>query len=584
MKRKFLLALLAISAMLLSACSFLSLAQLSDKTVGVYSLLGDVESGKDLDTYKVTDASFKVLQSEQHLLYLSLATYSQLVQPYLKEGYRSYAQEDTSVAIWTIANEDGDYVFAAQINPREKAVWCRGSLTGALTIGQDYSKSSLNAQMDIKSETVREGSKDGSFYYGNTTYKAYRRNGETYFPLSLLDASFSSTIGIYHLYNYNRIIQFDDYSKLSEIEYHSGNYKYTAFSEMKEYVQLVMPRMEEYLINDRANAFFYIMDSQYGLAFTRKIGSMVEYYKTQNYYDYFYTYDNALRNEAFYAAVGLLDDGHSAVREDETAPWFTEDYAYGGSHLQEMLTVRRNLSESRNSFYTNKGKQPGDILYSGDNKLAFFSFDSFNFEEEAYLEDGETLKPDLYQTDSYFYFVKMFNDIKAHGGVETVVIDLSLNGGGIVGILMKILALLSKDNAAPMYFMDDTTMMVEKDATSVDSNGDGEFTVSDCYGNTFKFALLTSIYSYSCGNALPYYASKNGYAQIIGQKSGGGECAVDESMLPSGEHFYHSSNLHIGYFDEEKRIWEGDEGGAPVDHLIEYNNFYDIEGLNQLLN
>ena len=585
MKRKFSLLLMFFPLILCTGCSFLSLTTLSEKYVTVYSLIDNPEGGQDIETYKNETYDFKIRQGEEECLYLSLTTYSDMIRPYFKDGYSPYISDDGSTSVFAVLNSNNDYVFATEINPRNKTIWSGGSLSEALTIGTDYSKSSLNLQMDIEAKSMREATLDGASYYGNTSYKVYRRNGITYYPLSLLDSALSTYVGIYHLYNYRRIIQFNDYDQLSQIEYMVDNQKYTAFQEMKSHAQnsffLSMPN---YLIEDRANAFFFVMDNFYGLAQTRKIGSMVNYYKQQSYYDYFYSNNNDLRNEAFYAAIGLLDDGHSAVREDESAPWYTKDYNYSGNHLINMIKVRNDLTTSRNNFYTNNNKEVGDVLYSTTGKLAFFSFDSFNFDEEAYLADGETLKDDLYKTDTYFQFIKNFNDIKTHGGVKTIVIDVSINGGGVLGIMMKLLALLSKDNKSPIYLMDDKTMMVEKEITSVDSNGDEEYKIDDCYGNDFNFAILTSGYSFSCGNAFPYYAGKCGYAQIIGQTSAGGECTVEESMLPSGEHFFHSSNLHIGYFDEEKRIWSGDEAGAPLNQEVEYSNFYNLDYLDQLLN
>lgn len=585
MKRKFISYLFIMPVLLCTGCSFFSLASLNDKVLSVCSLLGDVENEKTLDTYEVDNCNFKIKDGEEHLLYLSLQTYSDLIYPYLKDDYHSFVSDDGTSSVWAVTDPNSEYIFYAEINPRNKTIYCGGSLSEALTIGKDYSKSSLYAQMNVEGEAVRNGSLDGRAYYGNTSYKAYRRNGVTFYPLSLLDASFSSTVGIYHLYNYNRIIQFDEYEKLSDIKYIYNNQSMSAFDEMKAYISKNMYSMPSYLIEDRANTFIHIMDNYYGLAQTRKIGSMANYYQQQSYYNYFYSSNIEQRNEALYAAVGLLDDGHSAVSESETAPWFTGDYRYGGAHVNNMVKVRSDLKTNRESFYNSQYKEVGDILYSTSGELAFFSFDSFNFDEDAYLDDEhQTLKPDLYKTDSYFQFVNTFNQIKAHGGVKTIVIDISLNGGGVLGVMMKLLALLSKDNSSPIYLMDDSTMMVEKEVTSVDSNGDKANNINDCYGNSFNFAILTSGYSFSCGNAFPYYASKCGYAQIIGQRSAGGECTVEEAMLPSGEHFFHSSNLHIGYFDESKRMWEGDENGAPVDQLIEYSDFYNLDYLNQLLN
>ena len=579
------LALLALITLPLSACSLFNLASLEDRVVTAYSFVDNPQSGMDIEEYKLDNYPFKVNYGEQHLLYMSLQAYSELLRKYLNEDYYYYYTEDGNSSTWGICDyEHGEFYFLASVMPRQKNIYVGGSTSDVLNVGKDYSNSSLNVQMGIDGKTLREGTKDGYSYYGNTSYKAYRRNGEIYYPLSLLDAAIAPITGVYHIYNYNRIIQFNDYSQLTDIEYIFDNQKLTAFSEMKKCRELNFTSMPNYLIQDRANAFFFIMDNYYGLAQTRKIGSMVRYYEQQSYYDYFYTSDDSLRNEALYAAIGLLDDGHTAMDESEKAPWYTGIYSYGGSHLSNMLKVRSALRTSRGSFYSDLNKEVGDVIYSSSGKLAFFSFDSFNFADEAYKEDGETLKDDLYLSDTYFLFIKNFNDIISHGGVETVLIDVSINGGGVLGIMMKLLALLSKDNKAPIYVMEDSTMMVEKDIVSVDSNGDNEFTVADCYGNKLKFALLTSEFSYSCGNAFPYYAQKFNYATIVGQVSGGGECTVSEAMLPSGEHFYHSSTMHLGYFNEETRIWEGDENGAPVDHLIDYDHFYNLDYLDQLLN
>lgn len=581
-KIKNILLVLSLTTVLpVSGCS-LFLSNLNNKTIGVYSLLGDAESGKNIENYKVGDFQFKALNNEELVPYVCLETYANMVKPHLLDGYVIDVYDDYEDASWYVKDEDDDYVFVVQAYPKNKSIYCGGSLSSALKEGKDYSSSSLMVRMDADAEVVRGYEKDGSAYFGNTSYKIYRRDYKTYYPLSLLDSAFASKTGIYHLYNYNRIIQFDDYEKLTTFKYLNNNREMTVFSEMKSYINGSLFNMPNYLMEDRANAFIFIMDNYFGLAHTRNIASMARYYKQQSYYDYFFSNDTDKRNEAFYAAIGLLDDGHSAVSEDNSAPWYTKSYSYGGTHLQEMFKVRSNLSSLRGQFYTQNNKQVGDILYSNSGKLAFFSFDSFAFDEEAY--EGGNLKPDLYKTDTFFSFIKNFEDIKSKGGVETIVIDVSLNGGGVVGILMKLLALLSKDNEAPMYFMDDSTLMVEKDVVSVDSNGDDIYNQKDCYGNDFNFAILTSGYSFSCGNALPFYASKNGYATIIGQTSAGGECAVDESYLPSGEHFYHSSNLHLGYFDEETNVWEGDENGAPVDFEIDYSQFYDLENMDQLLN
>ena len=63
--------------------------------------------------------------------------------------------------------------------------------------------------------------------------------------------------------------------------------------------------------------------------------------------------------------------------------------------------------------------------------------------------------------------------------------------------------------------------------------------------------------------------------------SGGGECTVGENYLPSGEHFSHSSHMHIGWYEDSKFI--GDEEGAPLDIEISTDKFYNLDTLQQLI-
>ena len=60
--------------------------------------------------------------------------------------------------------------------------------------------------------------------------------------------------------------------------------------------------------------------------------------------------------------------------------------------------------------------------------------------------------------------------------------------------------------------------------------------------------------------------------KIIGENSGGGECAVAIHYLPNSQYVYHSSNLHLGIFDQTKKEFHGFENGADPDiPLTEFN-------------
>ena len=169
--------------------------------------------------------------------------------------------------------------------------------------------------------------------------------------------------------------------------------------------------------------------------------------------------------------------------------------------------------------------------------------------------------------------------------VQNVILDIATNGGGVVGVMMKLLSLLSKDNDSSIFMRFDKSDQIIEYKSFVDINNDGEYTLQDSFGRLFNFYILTSDCSFSCGNAFPCYAQKEGIAKIIGQTSGGGECAVAIHYLPNSEYIYHSSNLHLGYYDYENKQFIGFESGATPDYPIETvdADFFNINKLNALI-
>ena len=83
---KLLLTLLVAITLPLSACSLLGLTSLDEGTYGIYSILDDAESGKDVESYKVKELEMKYVRDESYVPYLSLNDYSELIHPYIKKG------------------------------------------------------------------------------------------------------------------------------------------------------------------------------------------------------------------------------------------------------------------------------------------------------------------------------------------------------------------------------------------------------------------------------------------------------------------------------------------------------------------
>ena len=98
----------------------------------------------------------------------------------------------------------------------------------------------------------------------------------------------------------------------------------------------------------------------------------------------------------------------------------------------------------------------------------------------------------------------------------------------------------------------------------------------------FILSVLTSPVSFSCGNLLPVFAKYKGDAKIIGQTSGGGECAVASSYLPSGRSIQYSSNTILCNYDGKEMV-RGVELGATPDIELPYYQFYDVDVLESAI-
>lgn len=102
------------------------------------------------------------------------------------------------------------------------------------------------------------------------------------------------------------------------------------------------------------------------------------------------------------------------------------------------------------------------------------------------------------------------------------------------------------------------------------------------FRDDFNISILTSPVSFSCGNILPVVTQYKGYAKIIGQTSGGGECVVESTCLPSGKAIQYSSNSILCNNDGETVV-RGVELGVKPDIEIPYYQFYDIDALELAL-
>ena len=127
-------------------------------------------------------------------------------------------------------------------------------------------------------------------------------------------------------------------------------------------------------------------------------------------------------------------------------------------------------------------------------------------------------------------------DFAKENGIKRFVLDISCNSGGSSDVVMYMIAMMTnKDknsNTASMRLLQTLTGNISDDRYELDLDLDGEINDQDkdVYYD-FEYAVLTSHFSFSCGNLLPTLAKDNGIA-VIGEKSGGGACMLLINFTP----------------------------------------------------
>jgi hypothetical protein len=208
--------------------------------------------------------------------------------------------------------------------------------------------------------------------------------------------------------------------------------------------------------------------------------------------------------------------------------------------------------------------------YDPATKLAYIGFDSFLVDYgqwNKYYTEGKKASDVPASDDDSFAFIRSSLYKALSDQAQYVVLDLSTNGGGDSVALCGILALFN--NAGANF---ETNNVLDQNRTSehfaCDINLDGVFNSADVeeakkFASSFKTAVLTSPNSFSCGNLLPSLMKEAGYP-IIGQRSGGGSCAVAYESTADGLTYYRSSHLCLS-----NQEGENIDGGVPLNHEIE---------------
>ena len=568
----------------LCSCSSIHFVTLNETTRTVINLTNlnvegvSMDGAKNRALFPQKEVTFKVNPKYENVLYCDFSTYASLVADTFTVKGVTYECDGST---FTVKNKDGQLIYAAGVDTSSKQLFYGGSLTSATTDEEQTLSlyGALLADADFQQNALQEGSSQFNFSsYANYAFPTYYQNRQFIAPLALFDSAFGSSASLYHLDGFSDMVQYNNIVALA-LPIQEGDKNITQAIQAV-YEEKGMP--EDLRLLDKASLYF-VMDNYYGLAAHKNIKSMSQYLDDHGVGSGLMSDDPATRSYTIYDAFAILNDDHSGVKN--IAPYWGDNLvdSHRGPLSVDRQLLKQSLAAQRKEALGTTSTTYGideQVHYSTSGDTAYFYFDSFIFDVKPY---DESRRAELWHSDSYFYFVHQFEAIKEHGGVKNVIIDDSCNGGGVVGIADKLLALISKDNYGSSITYDLKTNAITELVVRVDSNQDGKYDQDDVYGDDFNIYILTSPNSFSCGNWMPVKAQQQGSAKIIGKKSGGGECVVGSSQLPSGRGIQISSTSRLTLMENGKPKFAVENGATP-DINLEYYQFYNIDTVEAAIN
>ena len=265
------------------------------------------------------------------------------------------------------------------------------------------------------------------------------------------------------------------------------------------------------------------------------------------------------------------------VGNEDYYDYMKENYSHNARYTK--------ISDALGNKYLNKRKAAGkDVGLTFSGNTAIIRFDAFTKMSSTSGISSTALKnysyKDVHDADTYLFFVKAYEEIKAKGNtIKNIVIDLTVNGGGAVAAVPYVLALMTPTPKLP--WRNRLTGELTEIVMQVDFNRDGKW--GDDYSRTYEFFMMTSCGSFSCGNALPTYVKYNKCATLIGEKSGGGGCCVGVIVTASGSFMRSSDNLEFGLINGFGQFINND-GGITPKYEFYSKYWYDDAAINKFVN
>ncbi len=267
---------------------------------------------------------------------------------------------------------------------------------------------------------------------------------------------------------------------------------------------------------------------------------------------------------------------------------FEDTYPYLYQQLMDL--IEEFMESSKREEISMYRPSTSDQTYYKEGDTAFLMYDQFGpINNKAWKEyykngcQGETPAIDAEYPGDLSVVLDALKQASEDPEVKNLVVDLACNTGGDFDVLMAMSVLMG----GPNYYYSENLVTGQRQIAyfDVDSNFDGVFDEKDKdVKYDLNIAVLTSDVSFSCGNFFPSMMQDVGFP-IIGERSGGGSCAVHPFITPEGMQFQISSARDR----IANKNWENIDGGVEPDFVIDvssgdYSKFYDVAAIKSFIN
>lgn len=287
--------------------------------------------------------------------------------------------------------------------------------------------------------------------------------------------------------------------------------------------------------------------------------------------------------------VGYFGDLHSAMTQG--SPYAGVDYAFDlFTHENVSISFTGTINEmmrySKARINTGCVDENGVLIpYQEVGNTAYIAFDSFVMTpSQNYYDDA--VKQTLHETIGsdnialIHYANEQIN--RENSPIKNVVIDLSVNGGGMADAAFFISSwALGSCNFSTVNPKSNAQYTVGYQA---DVNLDGYITDADYLDlSRFKVYCLMTGNSFSCGNLVPALFKESGAVTLLGRQSGGGACVVEQTIAADGTAYQYSSRYRLSTV-KNGSYYSIDQGVTPDFTISDPAHLYDRRWLTNYIN